>query len=420
MNAYRLRELDNGLKVVGCKMPGMESASIGIWIGMGGRYETKKMQGVSHFIEHLLFKGTKKRSAVQISRAIEGVGGHINAFTSEECTCFMVKVRRKHQALACDVLWDMIINPLFNKGEIDKERLVVKEEINMIMDYPAHHVSEAVQELMWPQHPLGRMLIGTVDTIDSMKRKDIIDIQKKNYFPRNMVVSAAGNIDVEELISESENYSRGLVNSKKPKVNIFKAGQKAPKLKIIPKSTEQIHICMGMRSVPKEDPDKNAVKLLSTILGGNMSSRLFQIIREKYGLAYDIHSSTQYFKDTGGFIVSGGVKVHKINKFVELVLKELKDIKKNSVKRSELARVKEFYEGQLSLGFEKTMTKMIWMGEHLLTTDKVPNVDDVISDVQKVTLDDINRVADKIFRRNNLNIGIIGPIKEDVKFDLGL
>lgn len=420
MREYDINKLENGLRVITCHMPGMESAAIGLWVGIGGRFEQIKIQGISHFIEHLLFKGTKNRTAPQISRAIEGVGGHLNAYTSEEYTCYIVKVRGKHQKLAMDVLWDMVTNPLLNPEDIEKERHVVKEEIHMIIDNPGHHVGELVHELMWPDHPLGRMLIGTEDSIDSIGRSDIAGFQKASYFPENMLVSAAGNIDVNGLVNDSRKYSKKLSNFKLPKSEIFNAKQKSQRVKIVSKPTEQIHICIGMHSVSRQDPDRYTVKLLSTMLGENMSSRLFQVIREKNGLSYDINSGVSYFKDTGGFVISSGVKPKKLEKYAELVLNELKKIKKNNVTAGELKRTKEFYEGQLALEFEKTMTRMLWMGENLISTGKVPTVGEVLRNVRKVTLDDISRLANRIFNSNDLNIAIVGPVSEDLKLELEL
>lgn len=420
MREYEITQLNNGLRTIVCKMPGMESAAIGVWIGVGGRFEDEKNQGISHFIEHLLFKGTKKRSAQKISQAIEGVGGHINAYTSEEFTCYMVKVRGKHEQLAVDVLGDMVCNPLFKPEDIEKERHVVKEEIHMILDNPAHYVGEIMHELLWPDNPLGRMLVGTEESIDSIKCGDIIKFQEKNYFPRNMLVSAAGNVDENKLLRDTERHIKNLTNYKVPEMELFKPKQVISQVKIINKQTEQIHVCIGMRAVPREDPDRYTVKLLSTILGENMSSRLFQVIREKHGLSYDISSGVSYFKDTGGFVISSGLKPNNLEKFIELVLKELKKIKENSIRPSELKRTKEFYEGQLALGFEKTMTRMLWMGENLLSTGKVPSVKEVLSDIDKVKADDIHRLANKIFNTNNLSVAVIGPVKEDTKLELEL
>lgn len=420
MTEYQIEYLDSGLRMITYKMPNMESASIGVWVGVGGRYENKKLNGISHFIEHLLFKGTENRSAKEISQAIEGVGGHLNAFTSEEHTCYMVKVRGKHQELALDVLGDMISQPLFKQEEIEKERHVIKEEMHMILDNPSHHAAELLQELMWPGNALGRMLVGTEKSINSINRADILSFKNSHYFHSNMLVSAAGNINTDLLLKSAEQYIKKTKKMKTPCFEIFKNKQNKPNIKIINKKTEQIHICMGMHAVSRKDPDRYIVKLLSTILGENMSSRLFQIIREKHGLAYDINSHVNYFNDTGGFVISGGIKPDKLEKFINLVLKELKNVKKNSVAVSELKHAKEFYEGQLAINFEKTMTKMLWMGENLMSTGRVPGIKDVLAEIEKINIDDLYRIANNIFNNNILNVSIIGPVKEDTKLELDL
>lgn len=420
MKEYEIKELENGIRIISCRMPGMESAAIGVWIGIGGRFEDEKVHGISHFLEHLLFKGTKKRSSHEITKAIEGVGGHINAYTSEEYTCFMVKVRGKHQRLALDVLGDMVSSPLFNPQDIEKERLVIKEEIHMILDHPAHYAGELVHQLMWPDNPLGRMLIGTEKSIDSMEKNDILKFCNRYYFPRNILISAAGNVDMQGLVGDAGKFIKKEENYETPQIETFTPKQIQPSVKIISRPTEQIHVCAGMRAVPREDPDRYTVKLLSTMIGENMSSRLFQIIREENGLSYDISSGVSYFKDTGGFVISSGVKPDKLEKFLELSFRELRKIKKNSVTIAELNRAKEFYEGQLALGFEKTMTRMLWMGENLLSTGRVPTVKEVLGEVRRVKTDDIHRLAEKIFNSSNLNVAVIGPVKEDAKLELKL
>ena len=420
MKEYEINDLDNRARIITSHMPHMESVSLGIWTGIGGRFENKRLQGVSHFIEHLLFKGTKKRSAAQISRAIEGVGGQINAYTAEEYTCYLVKVRGKYQKLALEVLWDMIMNPLLAPADIDKERHVVKEEIHMIIDHPAYYAGEILHELLWPGNPLGRLLLGTEKSVEKMSYSDIRNFKEAHYFPGNMVVSAAGQIDLEQLIEDTKRYTAWMQKGHRPKMKVFTAGQKEPVARIVPRKTEQTHICIGMRAVARDDPDRYAVKLLSIIVGENMSSRLFQVIREKHGLSYDINSSVNYFRDTGGFTVSSGVKTRQIDKFFKLVFRELKRIKKNGVSEGELARAREYYEGQLAMGFEKTMARMLWLGEGLLTVGKVPEIKTVIEKIRKITGEDIIRLAGKIFNRNNVNAAIVGPVKDNLKMDVDL
>lgn len=417
---FEIKQLSNGLRIIGCKMPGMESNSIGIWAGVGGRYESKEKQGISHFIEHLMFKGTKKRSSLEISKTIEGVGGHLNAYTSEEFTCYMAKVRGKHQDIALEVLWDMINNSLFRQEDIDKERYVIKEELHMIVDNPGHYVSEILHEMMWPDQPLGRMLVGTDESLDSITRNDIIEYTNRHYFPKNMVVSAAGNIDLDQIIKTTDSCIKSKKNFKEVLVDTVSLSQNEQKYKVVTKSTEQIHINIGVHSVPRMDPDRYIVKIISIILGENMSSRLFQTIREKHGLCYEIGTGISYFRDTGGFVISSGVKPDKFSRFIDLISSELKKIKTQTIKDKELQMAKEFYEGQISLGFEKTMTKMLWLGENLIGTDKVPKIKEIVDSIRKISPDDIKRVSKKIFQNKNLNIAIVGPLKENKKVEMNI
>jgi len=290
----------------------------------------------------------------------------------------------------------------------------------MILDHPGHYISEVIHELMWPDHPLGRMLVGTDETITSITREDIIDFHHRNYHPSNMIVSVAGNIDEKNLIKDTKKYTNKMELLDIPVAPFFKSQQSAPKIKIIEKETEQIHACIGVHGVCRQHPDRYAIKILSTILGENMSSRLFQVIREQNGLSYEISSGVSYFKDTGGFVISSGLKPNQFDKFMELVLKELKKIKNEYVGALELKRAKDFYEGQLVLGFEKTLTKMLWNGEYLMGTGAVPTAKDVLNGIHKVTQKDIMRLANNIFNKNNLNVAIIGPVKKNKKMEFDL
>ena len=314
---YKLVTLPNGLRIVACPMPGMESVTFGLWAAVGGRYEKSNVQGISHFLEHLMFKGSKTRSARKISRTIEGVGGQLNAYTSEEFTCYLVKVRSKHQTLATNVILDMVENPLLNKKDIEKERMVIMEELHMVLDHPAHYVHEIIQELMWAKHPLGRMLIGTRDSIAAIKREDIVNFKKQYYYPENMLISVAGNLDSSRLINDAKKYFHDGRNHEVPECVVFENRQKKVEKRAVKKQTNQFHVCFGFRSVSRNDPDRYTTKLISIILGENMSSRLFQVIREKHGLAYDISSGVSYFKDTGGFVVSAGIKQKKLQQYVD-------------------------------------------------------------------------------------------------------
>lgn len=417
---YQKTTLDNGLRVVSYSMPTMESVALGIWVSTGGRYENKKITGISHFLEHLLFKGTKKRTTEQIKQSIEGVGGSINAFTSEEFTCYLVKILGKHLSLSLDVLSDMILNATLPSLEIEKERAVIVEEIKMYRDLPGHYVGELLNQLLWPDHPLGRCLAGYVETIASIKRKDIKEYKDRFYNPRNIIIAVCGNIEHSNFITDVNKYFLKL----KPKVKsrfrpVKDERQRVSKTHFHFKETEQTHISLGIHAFSRQHPDRYTLSLLHIILGANMSSRLFQEVREKRGLAYEISSQVKKYQDTGAFVINAGVDNRKVPRAIGVILEELAKIASKDVTREELHRAKEFYVGQLLLGLEDTLEHMFWIGEREAALGKVTSPEEIIAEVNKVTIEDVRRVANKLFRSNKLNLALIGPIrdKDKIKID---
>lgn len=410
---YRVSKFDNGLRLVTCPMTDAKSVSIGVWVGVGGRYEEDKTSGVSHFLEHMLFKGTKKRTAKQISQAIEGVGGNTNAFTTEECTCFYAKVTDDHFDQALDVLADMFKSPLFKSSDIDRERGVILEELRMNVDVPAHRVFEILRELMWEKHPLGRMLTGTEETIKNIKRSDLVKFKGQNYTGPNIVVSIAGSMSQAKTISQVEkkfaflkpekglSYLPAIENQTKPESRIFK------------KKTEQTHFCIGIRALARNHEDRFALRVLNAILGENMSSRLFQEIREKQGLSYDIGSSIERFLDAGTLIVSGGVDVKNLEKAIEGTLKELAKLKKGSIHKEELNMAKEYSIGQLILGLEKSSSQMIYLGESEICSGYIMDIKELIRRIRAVKLEDVERVAQFLFVDKKINLAAVGPVEKE-------
>jgi len=410
---YIIHALRNGVRFVGLQMPGMESAALGIWIGIGGRFEPPRLQGISHFVEHMLFKGTSTRNAKEISKEIEGVGGNINAFTSEEYTCYMVKLRGKHVSRGLEVLTDMLNNSLFDEEEIKKEKTVVLEELHMILDNPSHYIHEMIQSLLWQGHPLGRMLVGNEDSINRFTREAILEYVTRYYSARNMAISVAGNVEPEKIIDSIEEQIR--VSSRKPpRLNPFVRQKRPAKYLVGNKELEQIHICIGFHAIPRLHPDRYKVKLLSVLLGENMSSRLFQKIREEHGLAYNINTSTMYFIDTGGFVISAGIKKDALKKFMRLVFKELEKLREEKISKKELEHIKEYTIGSVLLGFEKTVTRMLFMGEYMLTMDKVPTSEKILEEIEKITAEDIQEIANKIFNKKHTYVACLGPADESI------
>jgi predicted Zn-dependent peptidase len=400
-------KLANGLRITTAHIPHVDSVAMGIWVGVGGRYESKKYSGISHFIEHLLFKGTKTRSAMDISHAIEGRGGYFNAYTQEESTCYYARISSKHAYSVWGILSDMYRHPRFASPDIEKERSVIMEEIMMYNDQPHHVAHEHLGELMWKNHALGRPLIGTPQNISEISQKDIKQFKSEYYIPGKTVVALAGNVDHEYWVSRI-NESLGSVK-KKPYKSCKQVTSKTPQssLYMERRQIDQNHLAMGMRVFGRKDPKRYALKLLSIILGENMSSRLFQIVRERHGLAYSISSGTQLFHDTGGLVVSAGLDRSKTIKAIHLIFKELERFKIKKVSHSELRRAKDYAIGQLNIGLENTISQMTWCGDHLLNDGYIQQPEEVIDHFEKVSREDIYCLMADILKKESLSISLV-------------
>jgi len=409
---YRKVKLDNGLRIIMHRMPNMQSSALGIWIKSGGRYETSQNKGISHFLEHLLFKGSRRYSCRKIKESIEGVGGSLNGFTSEELTCYLVKTPARYLESALDVLSDMVRNPTLPEAEVNKEKQVILEEIKMYKDLPQSYVHELLDELLWPSQPLGMPVIGTVDSVSTLSRKDLFLFKHKFYATSNMVVSVAGLFDYERF---SKRVSKIFSEFKKHKPNEFlpvREEQETPQLKIFHKDTEQTHLALGFHGLRRDHPLKHVLGILHIILGANMSSRLFNEVREKKGLAYEIGTQLKRFQDTGAFIVHAGIDNRKVSDAIILILKELKKIKQNLVTEDEFKRAKEFYLGQLMLALEDTLDHMLWIGEPTTALDKTYSLQEIIKEINYLKREDVLKLAKHIFQENKLNLALIGPLKD--------
>ncbi len=408
---YNKEKLNNSLRIISHRMPNMQSLSLGIWINAGGRYESEELKGISHFLEHLVFKGTKNYSCRKIKESIEGVGGSLNAFTSEELTCYLVKIPSRYLELALAVLSDMVINPTLPSLEIEKEKQVILEEIKMYKDLPQSYVHELLDGLLWPHQPLGEPIIGTVDSVSGISRKDLFLFKEKYYSASNIVVSAAGLLDYKKLAKNVRKFFPALNKQNKNIFTKVRENQNEPQLKVSHKDTEQTHIALGFHSLKRDDPLRHAQVILHIILGANMSSRLFNEVREKKGLAYEIGTQVKRFQDTGAFIVHAGIDNRKVFDALRLILKELKKISLNLVSKDEFRRAREFYLGQLTLALEDTLEHMLWIGETTTTQDKTYSLSDIIKELNRVKREDIRQVAKSIFKEGKLNLALIGPLK---------
>ena len=407
---YKKTEFDNGLKLVTNHMPGMESLAISIWIKTGSRNEDARNSGVSHFLEHMLFKGTSSRNCRKLKEDIEGRGGSLNGFTSEEMSCFLAKMSFKHSDIALDVLSDMVLNASIDHKEVERERGVITEEIRMYQDLPNHHVHDILAEIMWPGNMLGLPIAGSIDSVSAILRNDIVEYRNINYIHENITVVLCGNLKHDNLESKIKKIFKNKTKGKAIPVSVFHNNQSKPRIKILHKDTEQAHLCIGLHSFGRNHSDRYTLSLLHIILGANMSSRLFENIREKKGLAYEIGAEVKKYADTGAFVVHAGTEHKKAGEAISCILKELREIKKEYVTAGELKRAKEFFKVQLLMALEDTVERMLWLGEHVVSLNKLPDREEIIKKIEAVTAEDIKNVANKIFNTSGLNIAIIGAL----------
>ncbi len=412
---YKRSKLGNGLRIISKRLSQAQSISLGIWINIGGRYEAASQKGISHYLEHLLFKGSKKYSCRAIKESIEGIGGSLNGFTSEELTCYLVKIPSRYLIQALDILSDMVLNPSLKQADIAKERTVILEELKMYRDLPQNYVYELLDELLWPHQPLGLPIIGSVESVSSVNRDILKNYQANHYTPSNIVISAAGLLEHDLLVKKSAIIFSAQAAAKLNTFTPVKESQEKPQLKIFHKDTEQTHMALGFHALKRDDPLRHAQALLHIILGANMSSRLFNEVREKRGLAYEIGTGIKRFADTGAFLVHAGIDNHKVKDCLGLIFQELGKIRKTMVRKDEFRRAKEFYSGQLSLALEDTMEYMLWMGESVACLDKSYTLEQIIKEVNKVNIEDIREVAGKIFNNKKINLALIGPLGKSEK-----
>ncbi len=412
---YKRSQLSNGLRIISKPLAQAQSVSLGVWINIGGRYETVSQKGISHYLEHLLFKGSKKYSCRAIKESIEGVGGTLNGFTSEELTCYLVKIPSRYLIHALNILSDMVINPSLKPADIAKERTVILEELKMYRDLPQNYVYELLDELLWPRQPLGLPIIGSVESVNSINREILKKYQASHYTPANIVISAAGLLEHDLLVNEISAIFSSKAAAKLNTFTAVKESQQKPQLKIFHKDTEQTHMALGFHALKRGDPLRHAQALLHIILGANMSSRLFNEVREKRGLAYEIGTGIKRFADTGAFLVHAGIDNHKVEDCLGLIFQELGKLRKTIARKDEFGRAKEFYSGQLSLALEDTMEYMLWMGESVACLDKAYTLEQIIKEVNKVEIEDIREVADKIFNNKKINLALIGPLGKSEK-----
>lgn len=415
MTLYRKTTLPNGLRIITEEIPHVRSASIGVWVGAGSVWESPANMGISHFIEHMLFKGTTTRSARQIAREIDGRGGNLNAFTSKEQTCYYAKVLDEHLPIAVDVLADMLRHSLFDPTEIEKEKGVIVEEIKMYEDVPDDLVHDLFATAMWSGHALGRPIVGTGDVVQSLTRQQILGYFGDYYVGENIVVAAAGRIEHERVVDLVAQKFGGLAagQARRGTPGDLTAVDR-PRAMIRAKETEQTHLVLGMAGLPQEHPDLYALHLLNTVLGGGASSRLFQEIREERGLAYSVYSFQSSFRETGSFAVYAGVSPGVMEQVLELIQASLRQAGQHGITAEELQEAKEQLKGQIMLGLESTSGRMTRLGRGELMLGRVLSPDEIIARIDNVTREAVLELAGRLFLREPQVLSAVGPFPKAV------
>jgi len=414
---YQVTQLKNGLTVATAEMPHMASVSLGIWVGVGSRYEPAELNGVCHFIEHMLFKGTRRRSPKEISEAVEGIGGYLNAFTSEEFTCFHARACADRFTDLLDVLADMLLHSRFAPEDVRKERDVIKEEVAMYLDQPQHHVQELLNATLWPDQPMGRPITGTNHSLDRLKREQLVGFLKRNYGTGSIVIASAGKIWHRQTLKAVQRISHHFKTAPRPAFVPVRFTQTEPRVRIATRKTEQTQIALGIRTCSRHDRRRHALRLLNAILGENMSSRLFQIIREDRGLAYSIYSTPSFFHDTGDLVISAGLDADNVSKTLKLICQELKRMSDKIVSPAELRRARDYVIGQTELSLESTDNQMNWIGEQLLSYGTVARPDQVKKRLMKVTAAEVRKAARDFFQPDRMNLAMVSPIKSAAPFE---
>ncbi len=405
----RREVLPNGLTVITEQMPHIRSVAIGVWLKSGSRDEDSEWNGISHFIEHMVFKGTQTRSAEDIARQVDSIGGNMDAFTAKECICFNIKVLDEHIPLAMDVLSDLVLHPVFDAGDIVKERGVILEEIKMDQDNPEYLVHEIFTQSFWKNHALGLPIVGTRDTVKKFERDVVSRFYGHHFAPGNLILSAAGNLDHKHFVELAAKYFAP--------VKAAENGLHSPPPKTFSrinlrnkKALEQVQICLGVPSHPMAHERRYASYILNTLLGGGMSSRLFQNIRERQGLAYSIYSDLNPYRDTGCMCVYAGTSRASAIKVVECVIAEFRNLKTTPVPAEELRRSQDQLKGSLMLSLESSTARMSNLARQDMYYNRFYSLDELIAHIEAVTIEDLQQTAEEFFRTEHIAVTILGNL----------
>ena len=409
VRSIRRQVLGNDLTIITEQMPHIRSASIGVWLETGSRDEDPEWNGISHFIEHMVFKGTRHRTAEEIARAVDSIGGNMDAFTAKECICFNVKVLDEHVPTALDILSDLVLNPVFDTADIVRERGVILEEIKMDEDNPDYLVHEIFTQNFWKDHPLGKPILGTKETVKRFERQPVLEAYTRRFVPGNIIVAAAGNLNHDRFVE--------LVTQRFEHMKPMKNGFHSAAPKIVPriilrnkKALEQVQLCLGVPAHPIAHEKRHAGYVLNTLLGGGMSSRLFQNIRERQGLVYSIYSDLNPYRDTGCLAVYAGTSLASAGKVVQSVVSEFRKLKIEPVPEEELRRSKAQLKGSLMLSLESSTARMSNLARQEMYFDRYYDLDELIARIEAVTAEDLTDLASEFFRTESVAVTALGNL----------
>ena len=400
--------LSNGLRIITEPMTQVRSVSIGVWLTRGSRHETAEQGGIAHFVEHMLFKGTGTRSAEDIAQALDSIGGQLDAFTAKEYASYYIKVLDEHLPLALDVLSDLVLNPAFNAEDVEREKKVIVEEIKMVEDTPDDLVHEIFTQGFWEDHPLGRPILGTRETVESFTPDTLREYFRKTYTPHNLIVSAVGNLEHDHVRALVESRFGHLAPSAHAAHEV--PPHAVPKVLIRTKELEQSHVCLGTSSYPQDHANRYASYVLNTLLGGSMSSRLFQNIREKRGLAYSVFSGMSAYRDAGAFTIYAGCANEAVSEVVDLVVEEMRGVKQAPVPAAELQRAKDHLKGSLMLSLENTASRMSHIARQEIYFDRQFGLDETLDGVEQVSAADVQQVAVDVFQNGSMSATVLGNV----------
>jgi predicted Zn-dependent peptidase len=405
----RREVLPNGLIILTEEMQHIRSISIGIWIKTGSRHEEPEFNGISHFVEHMLFKGTTTRTAEDIARQVDSIGGNLDAFTAKECISFDIKVLDEHLPIAMDVLSDLVLNPTFDAQDISRERGVILEEIKMDEDSPDYLVHEIFTQNFWKDHPLGKPILGTKDSVKRFEREPVLGFYDQRFAPGNLIICAAGNLKHQQFVE--------LVNKHFEHMKPIKNGFHSPQPKIVPrivmrnkKALEQVQICVGVPAHSIAHEKRHASYILNTLLGGGMSSRLFQNIRERQGLAYAIYSDLNPYRDTGCLSVYAGTSLESAGKVVQCIVSEFRKLKSENVPAEELRRSKDQLKGSLMLSLESSTARMSSLARQEMYFDRFYSMDELIDKIESVTAEEVKELANEFFVTESIAVTVLGNL----------